>query len=158
MKTGTIVFEDYKGQSATVKVSKATSLSAVRELAEKLGGYSRAKVVSASFTETYIFDNFQNLDFGDMLSGNATEHYDRVNQKAKLLFQDADSGAHHSLSIPAPNDNVFNAHQEVNSDVAEDLLDVYAAANSMESNDLMYKGGYVFGKKPKVLERKLTGV
>ena len=42
MKTGTIVFEDYKGQSATVKVSKASSLSAVRELAEKLGGYSRA--------------------------------------------------------------------------------------------------------------------
>ena len=158
MKTGTIVFEDYKGQSATVKVSKASSLSAVRELAEKLGGYSRAKVVSASFTETYIFDNFQNLDFGDMLSGAASEHYDRVCQKAKLLFQDADSGSHHSLSIPAPNDNVFNAHQEVNSDVAEDLLDLYAAANSMESNDLMYKGGFVVGKKPKMVARTLTGV
>ena len=69
MKTGTIVFEDYKGQSATVKIAQANSLSAVKDLAEKLGAYSRAKVVSASFTETYIFDNFQNLDFGDMLSG-----------------------------------------------------------------------------------------
>ena len=158
MKTGTIVFEDYKGQTATVKVSKANSLSAIKALAEKLGGYSRAKVVSASFTETYIFDNFQSLDFGDMLSGSATEHYDRVSQKAKLLFQDADSGAHHSMSIPAPNDNVFDAHQEVNSDVAEDLLDLYAAANSMESNDLMYKGGFVVGKKPKMVARTLTGV
>ena len=158
MKTGTIVFEDYKGQTAVVKIAKATSLSAVQELAEKLGGYSRAKVVSASFTETHIFDNFQSLDFGDMLSGEATEHYDRVCQKAKLLFQDADSGSHHALSIPAPNDNVFDAHQEVNSDVAEDILDLYAAANSMESNDLMYKGGYIVGKKPKMIAKKLTGV
>ena len=158
MKTGTIVFEDYKGQIATVKVSKASSLSAVRELAEKLGGYSRAKVVSASFTETYIFDNFQSLDFGDMLSGEATEHYDRVCQKAKLLFQNADTGSHHSLSIPAPNDNVFDAHQEVDSDVAEDIFDSYAAANSMESNDFIYKGGYIVGKKPKMLAKKLTGV
>lgn len=158
MKTGTIVFEDYKGQTATVKIAKANNLSAIKALAEKLGGYSRAKVVSASFTETYIFDNFQSLDFGDMLSGQATEHSDRVAQKAKLLFQDADSGAHHSISIPAPNDNVFDSHQEVKSDVAEDLLDLYAAANSMESNDLMYKGGYFVGKKPKMIARKLTGM
>ena len=158
MKTGTIVFVDYKGQTSTVKLAQASSLSAVKELAEKLGGYSRAKVVSASFTETYIFDNFQNLDFGDMLSGTATEHYDRVCQKAKLLFKDADSGSNHSLSLPAPNDNVFDAHQEVDSDVAEDLLDLYAAANSMESNDLMYKGGFVVGKKPKMVARNLTGV
>ena len=158
MKTGTITFEDYKGQTATVKVAKASSLSAVTELAETLGGYTRAKVVSASFTETTYFDNLGQADFGDMLSGSSTEHYDRVSQKAKLLFLDADTGSHHSLSIPAPNDNVFDAHQEVSSSVAEDLLDAYASANSMESNDLMYKGGFLVGKKPRMVARTLSGV
>ena len=158
MKTGTITFEDYKGQTATVKVAKASSLSAVTDLAETLGGYTRAKVVSASFTETKYFDNLGTTDFGDMLSGSSTEHYDRVNQKAKLLFLDADTGAHHSLSLPAPNDNVFDAHQEVSSSVAEDLLDAYASANSMESNDLMYKGGFLVGKKPRLVARTLSEV
>ena len=158
MKTGTITFEDYKGQTATIRVAKASSLSAVTELAETLGGYTRAKVVSASFTETTYFDNLGQTDFGDMLSGSSTEHYDRVSQKAKLLFLDADTGSHHSLSIPAPNDNVFDAHQEVSSSVAEDLLDAYASANSMESNDLMYKGGFLVGKKPRMVARTLSGV
>lgn len=158
MKTGTITFEDYKGQTATVKVAKANSLSAVTDLAETLGGYTRAKVVSASFTETTYFDNLGTTDFGDMLSGASSEHYDRVSQKAKLLFLDADTGAHHSLSIPAPNDNVFDAHQEVSSSVVEDLFDAYASANSMESNDLVYKGGFLVGKKPRLVARTLSGV
>lgn len=158
MATGTILFEDYKGQQATIKIAAAKDLDAIKDLAESLGKYSRAKIVSASFTQTYIFDNFQQLDFSDATAFGATEHFDRVAQKAKFMFRDADDGRYHSMSLPAPNDNVFDAHQEIKPEVAEDILDFYAAATSTESNDLMYQGGYLIGKKPKSIMKVTTGV
>lgn len=158
MKMGCIVFEDYKGKQAKVVVRKVGTLNDVETLAGVLGKYSRAKIVSASITETALFDNFNNVDFGDMTSTENMEHYDRVEQKAKVLYRDADNGDMISMSIPAPNDNVFNAHQEVNSDVAEDIADAIAAATTRESNDMMYRGGALIGKMPGVRAKQMTGV
>lgn len=158
MKMGCIVFEDYKGKQAKIVVRKVGTLNDVETLAGVLGKYSRAKIISASITETKIWDNFNNVDFGDMMSTENTEHYDRVEQKAKVLYRDADTGDSISMSIPAPNDNVFNAHQEVKSDVAEDIADAIAAATTRESNDMMYRGGALIGKMPSVRAKVMTGV
>lgn len=158
MKTGTIVFQDYKGKYASVKVMDAKDLDAIEGLANSLSGYTRAKIISASFAETTFFDNLGQADFGNMLSGNATEHYDRVEQKAKIIFRDADTGRIHTISLPAPNDNVFDANQEVKATVAEDIADFLAAATSMESNDLQYRGGALVGKLPGVRQSQYAGV
>lgn len=157
MKTGTVVFQDYKGKYASVKVSEASSLSSMEDFAKALGDYTRAKIISATFTQTVFFDNFQSLDWGDVLSGESTEHYDRCEQKAKMLFRDADTGRIHTISLPAPNDNVFDANQEVKATVAEDIADAIAAATSMESNDLQYRGGALVGKLPGIRQSQYAG-
>lgn len=158
MKMGCIVFEDYKGKQAKIVIRKVGTLNDVETLAERLGKYSRAKIVSASITETALFDNLNQVDFGDMTATENFEHYDRVEQKAKVLYRDADNGDMISMSIPAPNDNVFNKDQEVDSDVAEDIADAIAEATTRESNDLMYRGGALIGKMPGVRARNMTGV
>ena len=157
MKTGTVVFQDYKGKYASVKITDANSLSEMEKFANALADYTRAKIVSATYSQTSFFDNFQQLDWGDALSGKATEHYDRCEQKAKMIFRDADTGRIHTISLPAPNDNVFDANQEVKSSVAEDIADAIAAATSMESNDLQYRGGALIGKLPGVRQSQYSG-
>lgn len=158
LKTGTVVFQDYKGKFASVKITGALSRSAMETFAKALANYTRAKIISASYAETTFFDNFQQLDFGDALSGQATEHFDRCEQKAKMIFRDADTGRMHIISLPAPNDNVFDAHQEVKATVAEDIADAIAAATSMESNDLQYRGGALVGKLPSIRQSQYAGV
>lgn len=158
MKTGTIVFQDYKGKFATVKVTQAKGLAEVTNLAQALSGYTRAKIISATYGETNFFDNLGQTDFGDIASTGLLEHYDRCEQKAKMIFRDADTGRMHTLSLPAPNDNVFDAHQEVKSSVAEDIADALAAATTMESNDLQYRGGALIGKLPSVRQSQYSGV
>lgn len=157
LKTGTVVFQDYKGKYASVKITGANSLSDMKEFAETLANYTRAKIVSASYAETAFFDNLGAADMGDMLSGNATEHYDRCEQKAKMIFRDADTGRIHTISLPAPNDNCFDAHQEVSATVAEDIADAIAAATNMESNDLQYRGGALIGKLPSIRQSQYAG-
>lgn len=158
LKTGTIVFQDYKGKYASVKVSQAKGLSEVKALAEKLSGYTRAKIISATYGETMFFDNLGQVDFGDIASTGLLEHYDRCEQKAKMIFRDADSGRIHTISLPAPNDNVFDAHQEVKKSVAEDIADALAGATTMESNDLQYRGGALIGKLPSIRQSQYAGV
>lgn len=157
MKTGTVVFQDYKGKYASVKISGANSLSDVETFAKTLGGYTRAKIISATYGQTTFFDNFQQLDWGDVFSGESTEHYDRCEQKAKMIFRDADTGRIHTISLPAPNDNVFDSNQEVKATVAEDIADAIATATSMESTDLQYRGGALIGKLPGIRQSQYAG-
>lgn len=153
----TVVFRDYMGQKSTVKLDGGTTMKDAKELANGLQKYTRAKILSVSQTSTVYYDGWKNLDLGDMFSGNATEHYDRVVQKAHLQFRDCDSGKMFTLSIPAPNDNVFGADQEVTAACAEDISDVIKKASTMEGMDLQYHGGWLTSKKPKVVKTQLAG-
>jgi hypothetical protein len=127
----------------------------MEDFADTISGYTRARKISANFTESTLYDV---NDDGEWTSTDAGEHYDRVEQKMKMIFRDADSGDVVTLSIPAPNDNVFDAKQEPTPDAAEAIADAYASATTSESMDLMYKGGGLISKLPKSDRRaKLYG-
>ena len=157
IKKGTIIFQDYEGKTASVVVD-ADNLDAVEDLAETLKGYSRARIISASFSQKTLYDNNDDATGSWDPTG---EHYDTVSQKCKLIYQDTETGDMKTLSIPAPNDNCFQANQQPSSDVAEDIADALAELQSSTySMNLMYKGGGLTSKLPKSDRRSktMTGV
>lgn len=156
-QSASVVLRDYKGKKATCKLRKATTLNDARQFAEALATYSRAAVISYSHTETnYVDDNKtgQEEAFTTVLG----EHYDRVEQKCKLLYKDADSGDMISVSIPAPNDSCFDGDQEPTSKMAEDFADAIGTATTRESKNLIYMGGGLSSKLSKIRKARRSGV
>ena len=155
--TITVTFRDYKGQSSTITVKGGTTLKDAKDLATALKKYSRAAVVGYSHVESIAYDS-DVTGSQQWLVSEAGEHYDRVLQKAVLLFTDGDNGDKLRISIPAPNDNVFHADQEVDAKVAEDIADAIGNATTRESGNLIYNGGGVVGKLPKIRKAVRKGV
>ena len=150
-----VTFRDYLGKTAMVTVNKGTTLNDAEQLAEALKSYSRAAVVSASHTETTYFDNDST---GGTFSSQAGEHYDRCEQKCRMNYIDADTGDKISLSIPAPNDNCFDADQQPTSDLAQDIADAIGNSTTRESGNLIYTGGGLLSRLPILRKAARTGV
>ena len=150
-----VTFRDYLGKTAIVTVNKGTTLNDAEQLADALKSYSRAAVVSASHTETMYIDDDE---AGGTFSSEAGEHYDRCEQKCRLNYIDADTGDKLSISIPAPNDNCFDADQEPTSDVAEDIADAIGNSTTRESGNLIYTGGGLISRLPAIRRASRTGV
>ena len=152
-----VTLRDYLGKTAVCKIRKATTLNDARQFADALATYSRAAVISYSHTETnYVDDDKTGSDeWGTTVAG---EHYDRVQQKCKLLYKDADSGDMISVSIPAPNDNCFDGDQEPLAKLAEDFADAIGTATTRESNNLIYLGGGLVSKLPRTRKARRSGV
>lgn len=150
-----VTFRDYLGKTAIVTVNKGTTLNDAEQLADVLKNYSRAAVVSVSHTETKYIDDDSD---GELLSTEAGEHYDRCEQKCRLNYIDADTGDKLSLSIPAPNDNCFDANQDPTGDVAEDIADAIGNSTTRESGNLIYTGGGLISRLPILRKATRTGV
>ena len=152
-----VTLRDYLGKTAVCKIRKATTLNDARQFADALATYSRAAVIAYSHTETnYVDDDKTGSDeWGTTVAG---EHYDRVQQKCKLLYKDADSGDMISVSIPAPNDNCFDGDQEPTSDLATDFADAIGEATTRERGNLIYLGGGLTAKLPRTRKARKTGV
>lgn len=155
--TISVTLRDYMGKMAVVRVNKGTSINDADQLADALKKYSQAAVIAYSHTETSYISDDKTSDSA-WLSGKATEHYDRVEQKCKFLFLDADDGDHFSVSVPAPADACFNADQEANSDVAKDFMQAIATCTTREASNLLFMGGGLTGKLPKNRKAQMTGV
>ena len=153
----TVTLRDYLGKTAVCKLRKATTLNDARQFADSLCSYSRAAVIAYSHTETNYVDDDKTGDdqWGVTVAG---EHYDRVQQKCKMMYKDADTGDMISVSIPAPNDNCFDGDQEPTSDMAEDIADAIGNATTRESGNLIYLGGGLSSKLPHTRKAKRTGV
>ena len=155
--TITVTLRDYKGKMATVKVNRGTSINDAKQLADQLKDRSQAAVISYSHTESSYVDDDKTSDTA-WLSGMATEHYDRCEQKCKFMFLDCDNGERFSISVPAPADSCFDADQEANSDVAKDFMQAIANCTTREAANLLFMGGGLTGKLPKMRKTKMTGM
>jgi len=157
--TVSVTFRDYKGKCATVIVRKGTTLNDAKELAKALKPWSRAAVIGYSHTEAIAYDS-DVTGSQQLLTTEAGEHYDRVEQKAVFLFTDGDNGDRIRLSLPAPNDNAFDADQEPTPACAEAIAEAIAKATTRESANLIYNGGGVIGKLAKIrkTERKKNAI
>lgn len=157
MHSITVTFRDYLGKTAKVTVSKGTTLKDAEQMADVLKKYSRAAVIACSHTETTFIDDDE-TGAEQATATTSGEHYDRVQQKCKLNYTDADTGDKISLSIPAPNDNCFDADQEPTGDVAEDIADAIGNSTTRESGNLIYRGGGLVSKLPQVKKARRTGI
>lgn len=157
MHTITVTFRDYLGKTATITVRKGTSLNDAKQLATALAKYSRAAVVGYSHVESVAHDS-DITGSQQLMVTEAGEHYDRVQQKCIFLYVDGDNGEKIRLSIPAPNDNVFDSDQEPLATVAEDIADAIGNSTTRESGNLIYNGGGLLSKLPRVKKSKRQGV
>ena len=147
-------FRDFMGKQANVMLRKGTTLNDAEQWGEALKVYSRAALISVSHTETTYYD----VDWSDILSTTSGEHYDRVEQKCRLFYTDADNGEKVSVSIPAPNDNCFDEGAEPTGDVAEDIKDAIGNSSTRESGNLIYRGGGLVSRLPMIRKATLSGV
>ena len=152
-----VTLRDYKGRIARCVLRKATTLNDARQFADALATYSRAAVISYSHTETNYVDDDKTGEeqWGATV---AQEHYDRAQQKCKLMYKDADTGDMISVSIPAPNDSCFDGDQEPTAKMAEDFADAIGAATTRESDNLIYLGGGLVSKLKGIRKAKRAGV
>lgn len=137
--------KDYKGGTSVVVVEGITTptTALAKKLAEFLVAHSDAQVVSYGCSLPYTGDE---CDSGK---------YDRVEQRLTLLFSKEKGGARR-FSIPAPRDEDVNVDQEPNSDLPEDVMDLFKSLGIKET--LIYNGGGMLSRMPKVRARAVTGV
>lgn len=133
IRTGKITFEDSQKHQFTIVIRNCNNLDSVRTLAEKIQAYSTAALFAYSLTEEV-----------PVIGNTSSGHYDRVEQQLKLVFRsDADMVY---VYIPAPTDDVVDAHQEAPADIAGEIKALLEANTSYQN--IIYKGGALTAQFP----------
>lgn len=132
----TCTVEDYKGQSATIRVNVATPSATVAkalELGEFLKTHSDARVTGYGVALDMTGDDVD------------TGKYDRVLQSLRFLYEDQ-AGKARRFSIPAPREEDVNADQEPTSGLAEDVKDLLVSLGA--GTAFVYGGGGIDSRLP----------
>lgn len=136
MSALTCTVEDYKGQSATIRVNVATPSATIPkalDLAEFLKTHSDARVTGYGIALDMTGDDVD------------TGKYDRVLQSLRFLYEDQ-AGKARRFSIPAPRDEDVNADQEPTSGLAEDVKDLLVSLGA--GTAFVYGGGGIASRLP----------
>lgn len=153
-KSATITLLDRWGQTAKVKINKFDDGFSVGDLTQFKNGietHSDAKVIAMAVTETTV------LDASGFFADNTDKgKYDSVEQKAKYIFKDADTGSITVLSIPAPREEDIDDDQQPKIAAANAIKALIAGVTSREAADLLYLGGGLESDVPRAALRRKT--
>lgn len=150
VKIGTVTMRDAKGKTGVTSLRKVGGLSDVEKIADWLKNHTDAQVIEYSYTESKKLSQ----DDDKCSSGK----YDRCEQRLILNFYDSSEGEQITFSYPAPRDEDLDEDQQPVSDVAEDVKDLIAATTTREGTDLLYNGGGLKSKMPRLKKVATTGV
>ena len=153
-KSATITLLDRWGQTAKVTIKKFGDALQINDLNDFKNGietHSDAKVIAMSVTETTV------LDASGFFADNTDKgKYDSVEQKAKYIFKDADTGGIVTFSVPAPREEDIDDDQQPKIAAANAIKALIAEVTSREAADLLYLGGGLRSDVPPAQQRRKT--
>ena len=135
MKRAIVTCRDLNNEQFLVIVERVTDINAVKLLADYLEENSAAEILTYAFVEE-IFYKGKNAQ--------ETGHYDRCDQRLKLIYFDPEEGDVLPFSIPAPNDNLVGGDQEVTEDTNNAVQALLLAITDRAS--LISRGGAIVAK------------
>lgn len=154
----TLVFLDEFGEYGRCSLKNSARTSAaemdsitmddVDDFAQEIAKWSAARLISASRSTTILYDVND-----DSNEGGLEDYYEGIKQKCELNYIDADDGSRVSIRIPAPLNKCFDDHQEATADIAGEVALAIASSTNREEGDLMYRGGGLISKLPKLRKR-----
>lgn len=104
MTRAIITCRDLNNEQFLVVVERVKDVNAAKQLADYLEEHSAAQILTYAFVEEIFYKGKDAQETG---------HYDRCDQRLKLIYFDPDEGGILPFSIPAPHDTLVDADQEV---------------------------------------------
>ena len=153
-KSASITVLDRWGKFGKVTIKKFGDLLNLADLVTFKHGieaHSDARVVAASVTETTLYDAS-----GFFADGTDKGKYDSVEQKAKFIFKDAETGGIVTFSLPAPREEDIDDDQQPKMSAATAIKNLIAAITDREGANLLYLGGGLESNIPNSPERRKT--
>lgn len=153
-KSATITVLDRWGQTSKVTLKKFGDALGVNDLGDFINGieaHSDAKVIGASVTETTVRDAS-----GFFADNTDKGKYDSVEQRAKYIFKDADTGGIVTFTVPAPREADIDDDQQPKIAAANAIKALIAEVTGREAVDLLYLGGGLTSNVPPAALRRKT--
>lgn len=153
-KSATVTVLDRWGQQSRITLKKFGDALQVNDLGDFINGieaHSDAKVIGASVTETIVKDAS-----GFFADSTDKGKYDSVEQKAKYIFKDADTGSIVTFTVPAPKEADIDDDQQPKISAATAIKNLIAEVTGREASDLLYLGGGLKSDLPPSALRRKT--
>lgn len=132
MKRAIITCRDLNNEQFLVVVERIVDITAARRLADYLEEHSAAEILTYALVEEYFYKGKDAQETG---------HYDRCDQRLKLIYFDPNEGETVPFSIPAPYDTLVDGDQEVTEETDTAVQALLLAITNRAS--LLSKGGAI---------------
>ena len=135
MKRAIITCRDLNNDQFLVIVERVVDINAVKRLADFLEETSATEILTYAFVEEHFYKGKEAQETG---------HYDRCDQRLKLIYFDPNEGDLVPFSIPAPKDALVNGDQEVTAETDSAIQALLLAITDRAS--LVSRGGGIVAK------------
>ena len=135
MTRAIITCRDLSNEQFLVVVERVRDLAAAKQLANYLEENSAAEILTYAFVEEIFYKGKEAQENG---------HYDRCDQRLKIIYFDPDEGNVVPFSIPAPDDSLVDADQEVTEEANNVAKSLLLAITDRSS--LVFRGGAIVSR------------
>ena len=132
MTRAIITCRDLSNEQFLVVVERVRDLAAAKQLADYIEQNSAAQILTYAFVEEHFYKGKEAQETG---------HYDRCDQRLKLIYFDPEAGEILPFSLPAPNDSLIDGDQEVTEDTDNAVKALLLAITDRAS--LVSRGGAI---------------
>lgn len=135
MTRAIITCRDLNNEQFLVIVDRVLDLNAAKRLADYIEENSAAEILTYAFVEEIFYRGKPAQEIG---------HYDRCDQRLKLIFFDPDKDEIIPFSIPGPHDSIVDGDQEATEETERAAKALLFAIT--DRSKLLSKGGGIVSK------------